>query len=129
MNKSSQEIVEEFLISFPEYIDHYYEHIKYYSELLQHIFYSETINSPLFDLLKRNKEKTKILKYVSFIENMWSQGDDTVRNVVDVTILERLSDENDVWSTLGIYISEDFRNYINGELILQNIAMSNVSLI
>lgn len=125
-NANSQEVVEKFLELFPEYINAYNEHLKGFGELLQHVFYSETINIPLVDLLKNNKDITLIKKYIGFIEYMWSEGDDTVRNVVDVTILENLSDYNDVWHSLSEYISWDFKEYINNELLLENCAMSHV---
>ena len=60
---------------------------------------------------------------------MWKYGDDSVRNVVDVTLLERLSDSKQGWQRFGKYISEDFKNYINEELLSNNIAMCGVSSI
>lgn len=57
----------------------------------------------------------------------WKYGDDSVRNVVDVTLLERLSDSKEGWQRFGKYISEDFKNYINVELLCNNIAMCGVS--
>ena len=60
---------------------------------------------------------------------MWKYGDDSVRNVVDVTLLERLSDSEQGWQHFGKYISEDFKNYINAELLSNNIAMCGVSSI
>lgn len=57
---------------------------------------------------------------------MWSQGDETIQNVVDVTILEYLSDDEEVWIHFGTYISDNFRNYINRELLKQNRAMWHV---
>ena len=61
-----------------------------------------------------------------FIEYMWLRGDESVQNVVDVTILERLSDDKDVWNNLAVYISEDFKEYINKDLLSQNCAMWHV---
>ena len=124
-----REIIDLFLTLFPEYTDTYKEHISKYDELLQHVFYADVINDPLFELLKKGVDSNKIRKYVDFIELMWSQGDDTVQNVVDVTILERLSDDIDVWQGLGKYISDEFRNYINGVLLKENALMSHVEKI
>ena len=123
---NSQESVEEFLDVFPEYNEYFDKHMEDYGELLLHIFYAEVINNPLFDLLKNNIDSEQIKKYVRFIEYMWSRGDERVQNVVDVTILERLSDDIDVWNNLGAYISEEFRNYINKDLLSHNCAMRNV---
>lgn len=60
---------------------------------------------------------------------MWKNGDDAVINVVDVTILERLSDEKDVWQRFGSFISDEFKNYINNEVLRFNLMMSNVKLL
>ena len=123
---TSEETVEEFLVTFPECKHIYTEHLKDYGELLQHVFYAEVINLPLAELLKTNKDTAQIQKYISFVERMWSQGDETVQNVVDVTILEYLSDDEEVWIHFGTYISDNFRNYINRELLKQNCAMWHV---
>lgn len=121
---NGQEIIAVFLSLFPEYEEHYREHMREYGELLQYVFYAEVINNPLFNLLKRDRDAVKIKKYVDFIEHMWLQGDEAVQNVVDVTILECLSDNKAVWRCLGIYISEEFRDYINKELLSQNCAIA-----
>ena len=123
---NSQEMVEEFLNIFPECKDYYSDHMSDYNDLLQHIFYAEVINLPLFALLKGNSDPCQIKKYVGFIELMWSHGDESIRNVVDVTILERLSDDKDVWYNFSTYISKDFKTYINKELLSQNYAMEHV---
>ena len=126
---NTQETIDKFLNLFPDCLFVYNNHVNDYGELLEHVFFGEVINKPLFDLLKSNKETDKIEKYISFIECMAFQGDEAVQNVVDVTILERLSDDEDVWNNLGKYISEDFRNYINNELLNQNFAMWHVKMI
>lgn len=127
--KNSQQVIEEFLYQFPEFKDYYKEHMDDYGELLQHVFYADVINVPLFDLLKTNTNSDLIKKYVQFIEFMWLHGDESVQNVVDVTILERLSDDRDVWHNLSTYISKDFKDYINNELLPQNCAMWHVESI
>ena len=123
---NSQEIVGEFLVIFPEHKEYFDEHIEDYGELLQHIFYADAINNPLFDLLKNNNDSEQIKKYVHFIEYMWLRGDESVQNVVDVTILERLSDDKDVWNNLSAYISDEFKDYINKDLLSQNCDMWHV---
>jgi len=123
---NSQEIVEEFLVMFPENRVYFDKHLEDYGELLQHIFYADVINDLLFDLLKNNNDSEQIKKFVGFIEYMWLKGDESVRNVVDVTILERLSDDKDVWNNLSTYISEEFKDYINKDLLSQNCAMWHV---
>ena len=84
------------------------------------------LNRYFIKIIYTHKKKWGIQKYISFVERMWSQGDETVQNVVDVTILEYLSDDEEVWIHFGTYISDNFRNYINRELIKQNCAMWHV---
>ena len=85
------------------------------------------VTEPLINLLKYHIEReSTIQKYCKAIEAMWDSGDDAVVNVVDVTILERLSDEEDVWQRFGTFISDDFKNYINNEVLRLNIMMANV---
>jgi hypothetical protein len=67
------------------------------------------VGEPLVELLKRNNICAYVEIYCRTIELMWRYGDDAVKNVVDVTVLERLSD--------------DFKKYINEELLKGNIVM------
>ena len=94
-----------------------------YGEVLFHIFIAETINEPLVQLLKCHSDAKK---YCEIVESMWKNGDDTVRNVLDVTILERLSDDKVIWQEFGKVISLDFKNYINNEVLVHNVMMSSI---
>ena len=88
-----------------------------------YIFIAETINEPLVQLLKCHSDAKK---YCEIVESMWKNGDDTVRNVLDVTILERLSDDKVIWQEFGKVISLDFKNYINNEVLVHNVMMSSI---
>lgn len=98
-------------------------HIAIYGEILLHVLAGELITEPLIELLRWNKQVELITEYCSLIELMWRDGDDDVVNVVDVTILERLSDEEKIWYQFGIYISDEFKRYINEEQIPNNLMM------
>ncbi len=110
-------------IPFPEKSGNLLKHYEYYGGLLAHIFFADEISVPLFELLKQNTNIAEIKKYCSFVEDMWLNGTDDVVNVVDVTILERLSDDSTVWKNFGRYISNDFIRYINTDLLLHNSMM------
>ena len=99
------------------------EHIDTYGEILLHLYASEQVGEPLVELLKLNNLCDYVEIYCRTIELMWRYGDDAVKNVVDVTLLERLSDDEAVWGSFGRYISDDFKKYINEELLKDNIAM------
>ena len=57
---------------------------------------------------------------------MWQYGDEVVVNVVDVTILERLSDDAALWQRFGTYISEEFKTYVNTDVLVYNLMMGGV---
>ena len=96
-------------------------------ELLGHIYFGDEFNNYLIDLLNDYTEIETIKKYCNFIEYMWKNGNEDVINIVDVTILERLSDDNDIWSKFGKNISNEFKEYINNELIPNNVMMNQVN--
>lgn len=103
------------------------EHIDDYSEILLHILASDMVSEPLMNLLKRYNENTTMIEcYIVLIEIMWKKGDEAVQNVVDVTILERLSDEASVWQKFGRFISAEFKQYINQEVLAFNAMMWGV---
>lgn len=103
------------------------EHIDDYSEILLHILASDMVSEPLMDLLNRYDEKSLLIDcYISLIEIMWKLGDEAVRNVVDVTILERLSDDKSLWQKFGRFISMEFKQYINQEVLAFNAMMWGV---
>lgn len=121
MNK--EECIKKIIEVFPEYHELYLSHISDYGEILLHVFIAETINEPLIQLLESHSD---VKKYCEIVESMWKNGDDAVRNVVDVTILERLSDDEAVWQKFGKAISPDFRSYINNEVLVHNVMMAAV---
>ncbi|MCR5602623.1 MAG: hypothetical protein K6G27_02840 [Lachnospiraceae bacterium] len=123
----SEEIAKVFLELFPESEEAYRKHMQEYAGLLGHIFYADVINIPMCELYDNSGDEKLIRKYCEFVEQMWRYGNDADRNVVDVTILEQLSDDEDRWQRFGTYISQDFRDYINNELLTENIMMRNVS--
>lgn len=125
MNK--EECAKELIKQFPEKEDALSMHYIDYGEILPHVFFSEEVNVPLIALLHENKDAKTILKYCALIETMWSVGTEDIQNVVDVTILERLSDEENVWRRFGTYISDEFRRYINDSIIKENCMMWGVS--
>lgn len=103
------------------------EHLWDYGEILLHLF-AEHITEPLLHMLeKESTSRRSIEMYCKAIELLWQYGDDAVVNVVDVTILERLSDDADLWQKFGFYISDEFRTYINTEVLTYNLMMGGVA--
>ena len=91
---------------------------------------SYTINTKeLYKLIlkyKRMRKIEKIKKYCTFIEYMWKNGNNEVVNIVDVTIIEKLSIDGVIWSNFRNFISNEFKEYINTDLISNNIMMKDV---
>ncbi len=54
-------------------------------------FAQKEISLPLIKLLKIEKDHKTIYRYCDFIEDMWKNGDDMVKNIVNVQIIEDLS--------------------------------------
>ena len=127
MKLSKEEFAEKFVSLFPEKKDSPDEHYADFNELLGHIYYADALNEPLIEMLYTNSDNVLISKYCSFIEDMWLNGDDDVVNIVEVTILERLSDDVNVWNRFGKYISNDFIRFINNEVLTENAMMMQVS--
>ena len=102
---------------FPEKKQALQEHYQAYNRLLGHVFFGDEINIPLVVLLEENRDRSAIEKYCDFIEGMWFQGDTDARNIVEVTIIERLTDDPLVWRRFGQYITKEFRWKINDSIL------------
>lgn len=91
---------------FPEFHEIYQIHLNNYGELLGHVFFGE-INPILFRLLQTNEDKHSIYKYIKLIEDMYRDGDEDVKNIVEFTILEYLGDDETVLRNAFSYFSEN----------------------
>ena len=92
-----------------------------FQQILLHTLAGELVNVPLTALLRKNTQPDSIRQYCDVIETMWKQGNDAVANVVEVTILEYLTDDPILWHRFGEYISEEFKKYINAVCIPENL--------
>lgn len=124
MNK--QEMAEYVVAKFQNFGAYYKEHLMDYGTVLAHVFAGETINNSMKTEFELNAQSELFHRYCRLIQHLWKSGDDEVRNVVDVTILESISDNSLMWEAFGENISFEFKKYINEELLPQNIAMSHV---
>lgn len=96
-----------FIILFPAYKKDYQEDIEAYGEILGHNFFGNSINAVLSTLLIENKNINLIKKYIDFIEDMYAHGNEDVKNIVEVTILEYLGDDDGSLKNAFTYFSED----------------------
>ncbi len=120
---------EKFLQLFPEYVNEYQNHIQNYGKILGHVFFGDAINQVLFALLKDNTDKILIKKYIDFIKDMYSNGDSDIKNIVEVTILEYLGDDDIVLKNSFTYFSEDLKQAskdIEAQLGRRNITVREI---
>ena len=120
------EFARKLTVLFPEKETALSAHHTEYGDLLSHVFFSEQIKGPLVRLLWANTDVPTIKRYCAFIEEMWKLGDAETVNIVDVTILEELSDDSTAWRNLREYITPEFVDYINSDLLSNNMLMRSV---
>ena len=94
-------------------------HLRTYEELLLHVYAGDVFTCHLLKCLETGMDAAPCLR---LLEQMWLEGDEAVRNVLDVTILERLSDEDSLWQAVGRQVSPEFR-YIVNRVIMPNNGM------
>lgn len=122
---TKEECAKALALVFPEKRDALIDHYDYYGfELLAHIFFDDEITAFLFPLLVANTQKKLIKRYCSFIEIMWLEGNEAVRNVVNVSILGRLSKDANVWDKFGNYLSSEFKADIYDEVVIPNMVLA-----
>lgn len=90
---------------FPEYQRAYQDHLEAYGGVLGHVLFCE-LNPVLAGLLKAGRDRDLIRRYMDFVEDMYRDGDDEVKNIVQVTILEYLGDDEAVLRGAFAYFSE-----------------------
>ena len=100
-------------------------HIADFGEILPHVLAEELLTGPLLQHLQ-NADRRAALSYCNVIETMWNTGDEEIRNVVWVTVLERLTDVPELWQRFGCCISRQFLQFINTEYPLQNTWLGDI---
>lgn len=103
---TKEHFAEELVRRFPEYREVYEDHLNAYGEVLGHVFFCE-LNPILSSLLRENQDRARIRRYIDFLEEMYREGDGDVRNIVQVTILEYLGDDETVLRNAFEYFSEE----------------------
>jgi hypothetical protein len=107
LNLDEDFFARKFIQSFPEYEQVYKDDIEEFGEILGHAFFGAVINSELSQLLLLNEDKQRIRKFIDFIDGMYANGNNAVRNIVEVTILAYLGDDDKVLRNAFTHFSED----------------------
>lgn len=90
------------------------EHIECFGGILLHVLSAALVHEKLIELLKNENSDKKLIEiYIVLIQLMWEMGDEKIVNVVNVSILERLFDNEEVWNRFWNLISSEFKNYID----------------
>ena len=106
MNRES--LIEYFINIFPEYRSALKQHLEDYDEVLMHVFFGDTVNERLIELLEFDEGNNKELqKLFNFLEKMALEGDLDVQEVLAVTILERLGDDKSLLENAYKYMGEN----------------------
>ncbi|WP_078410737.1 DUF7674 family protein [Priestia abyssalis] len=95
-----------FIEHFEEYKPILQEHIDFNGEILNHVFFGEC-NDHFIKLIEEEKEISKIELLFDFFERMAIQGDDYVKELLSVTILEKLGDSKSVLKTAYKYMGPE----------------------
>ncbi|MBI9011316.1 MAG: hypothetical protein JEZ08_03735 [Clostridiales bacterium] len=82
-------------------------HIELNGIFLGHIFFDEEICGPLCRLLRRTENSNEVERFVKIIELMLLEGDDYVKSVVVINILNTIKNDKDIIETAMEYFSED----------------------
>lgn len=86
--------MDEFLNYFPEYKVDVEQHLIDYEELLLHVFIGATLNEKMIVLLNDEiKYKSDLKKMFQLLEDMASKGNSDIKELLSLTILERLGDD------------------------------------
>ena len=103
MKLNKDQFAELFMQEFPDQKDKALEDIEFFGEVLGHVFYTNMLfhEPDLRKMLLTEENPVLIRKYCQFIERMWLDGDDAVINIVAVSLLEDLSDDELCWFHFG----------------------------
>jgi len=83
------------ILRFPELASLFEEQFNLWGEedIPPHCFYGDTLNGYVTELLRKNNDSQQIKKVFHFYEEMANSDDAEVRNLLQVTLLEYLWDE------------------------------------
>ena len=126
---TGKEFLTEYVEWFPEKQNLCEEHISEFSEILPHIFAMQTVNIEINKAFQ-NGDTKYFERLCRFVDHLWHlvchDDNDEILNVIDVTILESISDDKTMWQRFGSLISGEFREYINKVVLTGNVIMVHV---
>ncbi|MDQ6596397.1 hypothetical protein E2K98_29800 [Bacillus salipaludis] len=103
-----KDLAKHFTENFEEYKTILQEHIEFNDEILNHVFFGEC-NDYFIELIGKEKEIQKIKELFAFFEQMATQGDDDVKELLSVAILARLGDSKKLLQAAYKYMGDETR--------------------
>ena len=95
----------------------------YDHRVMLHLFAGDVFTPHLMKSLETGTDAAPCLR---LLERMWQEGNSFVRNVLDVTILERLSDDQELWQAVGRQVSPMVREIVNRVIMPGNSVYATV---
>ncbi|WP_335871882.1 DUF7674 family protein [Bacillus sp. 2205SS5-2] len=106
MNKDN--LAEQFVKEFTNFKSLLEQHVKFNNEILPHVFFGEC-NDYFIDFLVKEENSRDLVKLFEFFESMAIKGDEFVKELLSVTILERLGDNKEVLNKAYKYMGKETR--------------------
>ena len=101
--------------NFPELASLYKEQFDSWNskDIPQHCFLGDILNSYVTGLLRENNDKQQIEKIFKFYEEMANSDDEEIKNLLQVTLLEYLWDEELIFKNALEYMQTKTREINN----------------
>ncbi|MCI6189249.1 MAG: hypothetical protein MR691_04815 [Clostridium sp.] len=94
---------EEILSNFKE---KYLEHVEFHEEFLGHVFFGDDICCDIRDIAIK-KDELKLKQIFDLIELGLSEGDDYLQEVIVITILVGIHDNEEAWNNSKKYMKKN----------------------
>ncbi|WP_405297753.1 hypothetical protein, partial [Methanobrevibacter sp.] len=90
------------------------KHLQEYNQLLMDVYVTEELVNPLKDLIRKSSEYERLSIYFKTVELMWKYGNTDIMNVLEVTVLENLYYEDEIWESFCKEYTGEFADYLLG---------------
>ncbi len=89
------------------------KHLQEYNQLLMDVYVTEELVNPLKDLIRKSSEYERLSLYFKTVELMWKYGNTDIMNVLEVTVLENLNYEDEIWESFCKEYTGEFADYLS----------------
>ncbi|MBQ2466944.1 MAG: hypothetical protein II506_04165, partial [Lachnospiraceae bacterium] len=89
------------------------KHLQEYNQLLMDVYVTEELVNPLKDLIRKPSEYERLSIYFKTVELMWKYGNTDIMNVLEVTVLENLYYEDEIWESFCKGYTGEFADFLS----------------